>query len=554
MPGRIRQVSCVKQTGGGSHFLVLSFEIVGSEGVNIERPSGGIASGEGIYFPNLSVLHTLKNESCGVSTPDMSRVLIVDDDPAIAQVLSEICVQIGHEAVVYNGAEKIIGALSSCAPDLVLTDIHMQGTGGMAVLRACKTEIPAVPVIMITADKQLHMGVEALKAGAQDYITKPFKVDALCSAIQRALGQRDSPSEPPRVQTRRKRLFESIVGNSARMRDIFALIAKVADTESTILILGESGTGKELVAKALHYQSERRERPFVAINCSALPANLLESELFGHKKGAFTGAVQDKVGLFEEADGGTIFLDEIGSMELPLQTKLLRVLQERMVRRVGDNRSVPIHVRVLAASNEPLFEKTKTGAFREDLYYRLAVIPVEVPPLRERAEDIPLLVTHFLERNASHSRKVKAFRIEEEALELICHYRWPGNVRELENAIERACALCDDGVLTVKDLPPQVRAESESHAEKNFAVPVGYTLSEFTALQEKLYIQETIRFTGGTREAAARMLGISPATLYRKLDVKSAAGIKRKLSKPARSTTEKLASSVSIANHPSRPA
>jgi DNA-binding NtrC family response regulator len=468
------------------------------------------------------------------STPDMSRVLIIDDDPAIAQVISEICVEIGHEPVVYNGAEKLVGALASCAPNLVLTDIHMRGTGGMAVLRACKTEIPSVPVVIITADKQLQTGVEAIKAGARDYLTKPFKIDELRSAIQRALCKEGLPADSNRVEPRRKTQFENIVGDSARMQSIFGLIAKVADTESTILILGESGTGKELVAKALHYQSERREYPFVAINCSALPASLLESELFGHKKGAFTGAVQDKVGLFEEAEGGTIFLDEIGSMELPLQTKLLRVLQERVVRRVGDNRSVPIRVRVLAASNEPLFEKTRTGTFREDLFYRLAVIPVEMPPLRERTDDIPLLVKHFLDRNAAQSRKVQAFRIEEDALQLVCQYRWPGNVRELENAIERACALCDDGVLAVKDLPPQVRAESGAHGERNFSVPVGYTLSHFTALQEKLYIQETIRFTGGTREAAARILGISPATLYRKLDAKASGGGKYKPIKPTK--------------------
>lgn len=483
----------------------------------------------------------------------MSRVLIIEDDPAIAQVMSEICAELGHEPVVCHGAEKVLGALASCAPQAVLTDIHMRGPGGMDVLRACKTEIPSVPVIVVTADKQLPTGVEAMKAGALDYITKPFRVDELRSAIQRALGRRDPPVDTPQSPAGCKNTG-SIVGDSARMQEIFGLIAKVADTESTVLILGESGTGKELVAKALHYQSERRERPFVAVNCSALPASLLESELFGHKKGAFTGAVQDKVGLFEEAEGGTIFLDEIGSMELPLQTKLLRVLQERVVRRVGENRSVPIRVRVLAASNEPLFQKTKLGTFREDLYYRLAVIPVEMPALRERTEDIPLLVAHFLERNARQGRRIRTFRMEQEALRAVSQYPWPGNVRELENAIERACALCDGDLIALKDLPPHVRAPSESCGEKNLPLPVGYTLSQFTALQEKLYIQATIRFTGGTREAAARILGISPATLYRKLDTKAPGGGKHRAPKTARSADSDRAQPVSSERGTIRPA
>jgi DNA-binding NtrC family response regulator len=311
------------------------------------------------------------------------------------------------------------------------------------------------------------------------------------------------------------------------MLSIFKVTAKIADTDSTVLVLGESGTGKELVAKALHYRSLRREHPFVAVNCSALPANLLESELFGHKKGAFTGASHDKVGLFEEAEGGTIFLDEISAMELNLQAKLLRVLQERVVRRVGDNRNIPIRVRVVASSNEPLLEKIKAGGFREDLYYRLAVIPIEMPPLRERAEDIPLLVRHFLERNAAGRGKGVNFEIDEEALRVLCQYRWPGNVRELENAVERACALCEGRRLMIEDLPPQVRPEKEIPSPKVISLPVGYKLADFTALQEKLYIQETIRFTGGTRELAARMLGISPATLYRKLDAKVSRGAAR---------------------------
>jgi DNA-binding NtrC family response regulator len=405
---------------------------------------------------------------------------------------------------------------------VVLTDIHLGGIDGMGVLRACKKEIPAVPVIMVTADKQLQMGVEAIKAGAADYITKPFHVGVLQEAIERAVGAPASGMETCVPRAGQGRL-ENMVGDSPKMREIFKLVSKVADTDSTILILGESGTGKELVARSLHFRSGRGNRPFIAINCSALPANLLESELFGHKKGAFTGAFQDKPGLFEEAEGGTIFLDEISSMEPHLQAKLLRVLQERVVRRVGDNRSVPIRVRVLASSNESLLDRIKVGSFREDLYYRLAVIPIEMPPLRERPEDIPLLVRHFLDRCAAGVRREKPCEIEEEALLVLSQYRWPGNVRELENAVERACALCEQGVVRVEDLPPAIRGTGEMPPHRMFAIPVGQKLADFTATQEKIYIQETIRSTGGTREVAARLLGISPATLYRKLEAKGAA-------------------------------
>ncbi|NBV85330.1 MAG: sigma-54-dependent Fis family transcriptional regulator, partial [Verrucomicrobia bacterium] len=331
--------------------------------------------------------------------------------------------------------------------------------------------------------------------------------------------------------------FENIVGSSTRMREVFDLISKVARTDSTILISGESGTGKELVARALHFSSGRREQPFVAINCSALPENLLESELFGHKKGAFTGAVQDKAGLFEEAEGGTVFLDEINSMAPLLQTKLLRVLQERVIRRVGENRNIPIHVRVLAASNEPLFQKMKAGGFREDLYYRLAVIPLELPPLRERQEDIPLLVEHFLKKHGGATAGREPVRMDASALKELCAYPWPGNVRELENAVERACALCENRVVQVADLPPHILSQEIcAQTARGFQpagvpipgpLPVGRPLSEFIAAQERRFIEETIRANRGIRERAAQVLGISSATLYRKLDAASMPPIRK---------------------------
>jgi transcriptional regulator with PAS, ATPase and Fis domain len=306
------------------------------------------------------------------------------------------------------------------------------------------------------------------------------------------------------------------------MQLVYNLINKVADTDSTVLIQGESGTGKELVARGLHFNSNRQHHPFVAINCSALPENLLESELFGHKKGAFTGAVADKRGLFEEANLGTIFLDEVNSMAPPLQTKLLRVLQEREVRRVGDNKSVPVNVRVVGATNEVLQGKIKDGSFREDLYYRLAVIPVEIPPLRERLEDVPLLVNHFLQKQASASGG-EPKKIDPQAVDILCHYDYPGNVRELENAIERGCALCEEDLILPSDLPPQIvaAAQGEKAEQAIAAMPVGQTLDEFIQQQERGYIDATLTQCGGSREKAASMLGISMATLYRKVEPKS---------------------------------
>lgn len=473
----------------------------------------------------------------------MARILIIDDDPAMVQVISDLCCEAGHSPIAYSSGQRALGLMLSHSPQLIISDVRMEGVSGLEVLRAAKASLPGVPVILVTGSKQVELTVEAIRSGASDYILKPFKVDELKSAIDRALenashavpqpqpGPVEHAGYAPNTDAghREPMRFESIVGQSVRMKEVFDLVEKVANTDSTILILGESGTGKELIARALHYKSARKEHPFVAINCSALPENLLESELFGHKKGSFTGAVQDKVGLFEEAEGGTIFLDEINSMAPLLQTKLLRVLQERIVRRVGDNRNVPIHVRVLAATNEPLYDKMKTGSFRQDLYYRLAVIPVEMPSLRERQDDIPLLVEHFLRKHTRAAVHDQPIQIEENALRTLCSYRWPGNVRELENAMERACALCDNGVVRTKDLPPHV-VKAESVPAGGFGggapvpvvatavLPVGATLDEFISGQERRFIEETIRLNKGVREKAAQMLGISTATLYRKLD------------------------------------
>jgi DNA-binding NtrC family response regulator len=462
----------------------------------------------------------------------MSRVLIIDDDPAMAQVISDLCVHAGHNPMTATSGRRALELMHGHAPQLIVTDVRMEGVTGMDVLRAAQTRFPQTPVILVTANKQAEMAVEGMKAGAFDYILKPFKVEEFLVSIQKATEQNTAAAQlrpsPPAGEL--KGAFEDIIGNSPRMKEVFALLEKVANTDSTILIGGESGTGKELVAKALHFKSGRRNHPFVAINCSALPENLLESELFGHKKGAFTGAVQDKVGLFEEAEGGTVFLDEINSMAPLLQTKLLRVLQERSVRRVGDNSVIPIHVRVLAATNEPLHEKIKTGGFRQDLYYRLAVISLEIPALRERRDDIPRLVEHFLKKHSLNFDDGMT-RIEDAALNALYVYDWPGNVRELENAVERACVLCDNGTIKTQDLPPHVLmggrllpdigAEAKAWREVNLhsvPLPIGETLEGVLAVVENRFIHETLVFNQGVREKAAHMLGISTATLYRKIE------------------------------------
>ncbi len=455
----------------------------------------------------------------------MARILIIDDDPAMVSVISDICQERGHQTVAYSSGAKALENLSTHAPQLVITDMRMDKVGGLDILRECRELLPQTPVILITAYKTVETALEAMKLGAYDYITKPFKVDELQLTIQRALDNQSLVRENKNLRqiVKEKYRFENIIGTSGRMQEIYNLIAKVADTDSTILIQGESGTGKELVARALHFNSTRQHQPFVAINCSALPENLLESELFGHKKGSFTGAVADKMGLFEEAELGTIFLDEVNSMAQPLQTKLLRVLQERQIRRVGDTKTISINVRVLAATNELLGDKIKTGNFREDLYYRLAVIPIEMPALRERPDDIPLLVNHFLQKNATQTG-TEPKKIDPKAVEMLTRYRWAGNVRELENAIERACALCDDGLIRTTDLPPQVvRHANAPVVEHTGTLPVGQTLDEYIREQERRYIEETIKFNAGNREKAAKMLGISMATLYRKLEVKKTA-------------------------------
>jgi len=454
----------------------------------------------------------------------MAKIMIIDDEPAMVEVIVTLCREKGHQVFPFSSATKAVEQIDSIQPQIVITDIKMETMTGFDVLRHIRENHRQTAVILITAFGSTETAVDAMKMGATDYVLKPFKIDELQTRIQKALDYQAAMRENVylRKELKNRYRFENIIGTSGKMQHVYNLISKVADTDSTVLIVGESGTGKELVARGLHFNSNRQHNPFVAINCSVLPENLLESELFGHKKGAFTGAVADKRGLFEEANLGTIFLDEVNSMAPPLQTKLLRVLQEREVRRVGDNKSAPVNVRVVGATNEPLQPKLKDGTFREDLYYRLAVIPVEIPALRERLEDVPLLVQHFLQKQGSATGG-EPKKIDPQAVDILCHYSYPGNVRELENAIERACALCENDLILPGDLPPHIVSEAQGgkgdHALSS--APVGQTLDEFIQQQERAIIEATLAHCGGSREKAASMLGISMATLYRKIEPKN---------------------------------
>jgi two-component system response regulator AtoC len=452
----------------------------------------------------------------------MARILIADDEPETVELVSNLCRDRGHQPFHYNSSEATIDALPDVDPQLVIADLRSEKTDGLDILRECRENHPQTVVVMAAALTSGELAQQAMQSGAFDCITKPLKVEELQFCIDRALDHQTAhqQSEVLSPAIRDPYEFENLVGTSAKMQAIYRRILKVADTDSTILIQGESGTGKELVARAIHDKSSRQNHPFVTINCSALPDNLLESELFGHRQGSFPGALMDKAGLFEEGNNGTLFLDEINSMSQPLQTKLLRVLQERHIRRIGDTIQIPVNVRLIAASTEPLKAKTRTGGFREDLYFRLDVIPIEIPPLRERMEDVPLLVQWFLQKQAAKTGAEEK-TMEASAMDRLVRYTWPGNVRELENAIERACTLSDGGLIRAEDLPPHVLNESgalEKTPDSEWRV--GQPLDNFVRNQERKYIEMTLKFNQGSREKTASMLEISIATLYRKLDLK----------------------------------
>ena len=485
----------------------------------------------------------------------MARVLLVDDELTMVQMMTELLRREEHEVFPFTNGQSASAALITHCPDLVITDLYFDKTRaqGLEIVRKARALDPPAVVIVITGFGSIETAVEAMKNGAFDYLEKPFKLDELRLCVQRALSYKAAVTETAylRKQLKKKYQFSQIIGSAPKMQAVFKLIERVADTDSTILLLGESGTGKELVARALHFNSRRQFAPFVPVNCSALPENLLESELFGHRRGAFTGAINDKRGLFQEADGGTIFLDEVGSMPPLLQSRLLRVLQEHEVRRVGDNTAVSVNVRVVAAANESLEKKIKEGTFREDLYYRLNVIPIELPGLRERRDDIPLLVSHFL-KDKAHARSKTPLSVTRQAMELLCAYDWPGNVRELENAIERAATLCEGEMIRSADLPPSLiaavkRTNPTLETDEPATLPalpdsalyplhrpetprsaLGDGAQEFTSEpvlplktflrdQERVHLAHVLEQCGGDKEKAALLLGVSLATLYRKL-------------------------------------
>jgi DNA-binding NtrC family response regulator len=480
----------------------------------------------------------------------MAKVLLVDDELTMVQMVADLLRQDSHEVFPFTNLNSALAGLTTHQPDIVITDLYLDKTNaqGLDLIKKARSMSPPPAVVVITGYGSIETAVEAMRNGAFDYIEKPFKVDELRMCVQRSLNYTTALSETAflRRQLKKKYHFSQIVGTSPRMQDVFKLIERVGNTESTVLVLGESGTGKELVARSLHYNSRRQQAPFVPINCSALPEALLESELFGHRRGAFTGAIADKKGLFQEADGGTLFLDEVSAMSPLLQSRLLRVLQEKEVRRVGDNVPTHVDVRVVAAANEPLEKRIKEGTFREDLYYRLNVIPIELPPLRERSDDIPLLVAYFL-RQKNKTSSGEAFKISRPAMDLLMVHPWPGNVRELENVIERATTLCESTTIRLADLPPSLLAKAGlnhdgdvasdvadlPHLAESAGAPAGTNgssapvdgrpldtvkpLKLFMREQEQAYLTRVLEATGGDKEQTALALGVSLATLYRKL-------------------------------------
>lgn len=448
----------------------------------------------------------------------MAKILLVDDEASILSVLSVLLKAEGYEVTPIDNGEKALELIKSAQFDLMISDIRMRPIDGITLLKAARDQCPSMSVLMITGYGTIETAVESLKFGAFDYITKPFKVDELLITVQRAIEYNKTITEniDLKAQLTGKYRLENIIAESRSMRNVCEMIERVAPTDATVLIYGESGTGKELVAQAIHTYSSRKNKKFLPLNCAALPEPLLESELFGHAKGAFTGATADKTGLFEVANNGTIFLDEIDSMPLGIQAKLLRVLQDKQIRRVGGNEPIAVDVRVLAATNTRLEQLISQGSFREDLYYRLSVIPIEIKPLRERSEDILPLVYHILHRDLGQNKELPS--IEPAVLNLFERYAWPGNVRELENALKHALTFGKDNKITRDCLPLKIIQNSEAGgSEIRHEDYKGKSLKAFLRMKEKEYLAEVLKDSEGDKQRAAKSLRISLATLYRKL-------------------------------------
>jgi len=458
----------------------------------------------------------------------MNTILVVDDERSIVELLSVILKKEGYDVLTNPGAPSVFEDIEQKDIDLLICDIKMPQVDGMDVLRKLKELKPTVPVIMITAYASVKQAVEALRLGALDYLTKPFDIEELKALVANGLEHRRLLEENRLLKQtlREEASFDNMIGKSRLMREVYNLIEKVASTDSTVLITGESGTGKELAARAIHSNSRRKDRAFVSINCAALPENLLESELFGHVKGSFTGAVVDKKGMFETASAGTIFLDEVGETSPWTQVKLFRVLQERTIRRVGGNEEIPVDVRVIAATNQNLRKRIEEGKFREELFYRLNVISIDMPALRKRPEDVPILIQHFLRKHCEKmGRKIK--RMTPDVVSALVTYTWPGNVRELENVIERMCAVEERETLTAENLPSDIVGAGTHQAAGPPSLAPGFNLEEHLDQVAKAYIHEAGSAAAGNMRRMAELLGVSYRSLrylIKKYEIKTLRG------------------------------
>lgn len=451
----------------------------------------------------------------------MAKVLLVDDEARILDSFKKGLESIGWEVTPVNSGGEALRVLETSAPDVVITDLVMPDMDGLSLLSSIKKRLPAMPVIIFTGHGTVETAVRAMKEGAFDYITKPFNLDEVDMILSRALEHTRILAENMALKNQIKKSFsfENIIGGSDAMQAVYGIVDKIKDTRSNVLITGESGTGKELIAKAIHFNGFLRDMPFVTVDCAALSENLLESELFGHVKGAFTGAHRDKEGYFKAADGGTIFLDEIAEFSPHLQTRLLRVLQEGEFSRVGENRTARVNVRVIAATNKNLARAVKRGAFREDLYYRLNVINIHIPPLKERLEDIPELVSHFIARfNEKFSKSIEG--ISPDALSVFSLYEWPGNVRELENLMERTVIFCDEAVVQRRHLQEPLKSLLKSmKPEENTGDLTSRIYKDAKNIIVRKfnenYIKELVRKSGGNISEAARRSGLDRSVIYR---------------------------------------
>ena len=450
----------------------------------------------------------------------MENILIVDDEKNYPKIIGELLDEEGYSSLTAASGMEALDILNTELVDLVLTDVKMPGISGIKLLEKIKGINPDIPVIIMTAYGSVEKAVEAMHKGAYTFILKPFENQALIAHIAKAISVYKIVQENSilREAISSRYSFDNIIGKSRPMQEIYEIIKKVAPANASVLIEGESGTGKELVARSIHYNSLRKNSPLVTVNCSAFAETLLESELFGHEKGAFTGAETMKKGRFELSDSGTLFLDEIGELPISLQVKLLRVLQEKTVERVGGTKAIPVDFRLIAATNKNLEEEVNNGNFREDLYYRLNVVKTVIPPLRERPEDIPLLIKHFFDKYKTETKAAGSTisEISPEAVKVLCDYQWKGNVRELENTIERSMILSSGEVINPSDLPRQVRQQTSSMLDLD-GIPGDVGLAEALAAVEKRMIQRAMRLSGNVQTKAAQLLGIGKSGLNQKL-------------------------------------